>query len=215
MANRHNIDIDQLREAIKYDPDTGSLTWAHSAPSFYSPNIRARWDRDFSGQPALWSINASGYRSGSFRCAYLSAHHAAWAITHGEWAWIIDHIDGNRANNAITNLRLADRTSNAWNRKSQAGSCSKYLGVSRKRNRLSPKKPWIASISHNETRVFIGTFRTEEDAAKAYDAANWARAGRFAKLNFPEVQHDEDKAGDWDGFVSECRRMRERNASAA
>lgn len=211
MAKRHNIDIARLREAVRYNPDTGLLEMADTAPEWWDAWSAKTWAGRYARKPAFAAKNADGYRYGVFCGAHILAHHAAWAIMHGEWADALDHIDGNRENNAIVNLRVADVLRNNWNRSSRAGASSRFVGVTW----FKSQREWRANIETGGRKFFLGSFQTEEDAAKAYDAANWARAGRFAKLNFPEVQHDEAKAGDWDGFVSECRRMREHNASAA
>lgn len=215
MADRNSINIQELREAILYNPETGALTWVEEAPSWYPPNIRSGWKTRFAGKPALASRHVHGYGSGMFQRVCLRAHQAAWAIYYGEFPEVIDHIDGDPTNNAIKNLRATTQSKNAWNRRKRCDSAANYIGV-RKVDRPRIGYPaWMASIEYKREKVYLGLFATEEDAARAYDAANWARAGQFARLNFPEVQHDEAKAGDWDGFVNEFRRMRESKSAAA
>lgn len=57
---------------------------------------------------------------------------------------------------------------------------SQYKGVYKKRSR------WAARIAVNGETTWLGTFKTEEEAARAYDAAAKRLHGEFARLNFPE-----------------------------
>lgn len=89
----------------------------------------------------------------------------------------VDHVDGNTLNNRRANLRLATRAQNSRNRRAQDGGTSKYKGVSAKGER------WAACIGHGGESVHLGTFDTEEAAARQYDrAARWLH-GRFARTN--------------------------------
>ena len=70
----------------------------------------------------------------------------------------------------------------------RAASSSKYRGVSLKKG--SKLKPWVASIYIDRKLKYLGSYATEEEAARAYDAEG-ARLGR--KLNFPdELEMTED-----------------------
>lgn len=127
---------------------------------------------------------SKGYLAGSIFHHPYSAHRVIWAIVHGEWPDNdVDHINRNRMDNRLVNLRLAKRCDNCRNRTSRRGSLSKYLGVSfdKSRNR------WLARIGAGKDRkvLHIGSFATEEEAARAYDAVAAVRHGDFANLNFP------------------------------
>jgi len=108
----------------------------------------------------------------------LLAHRLAWLIHHGEWpAADIDHIDGNRANNALANLRLAKRHENQWNMGRNARNKTGHKGVQyRPRDRV-----WVARIWRMGVRYYLGTFHNPEDAAAAYAAAAAAMHGDFAR----------------------------------
>lgn len=90
----------------------------------------------------------------------------------------VDHIDGNGLNNQKSNLRWATHSQNQFNRKSRMGS-SRYKGVYF--HRIAKK--WVAMISENAKRKWIGTFETEEAAAEAYNRAAIKYHGEFARLN--------------------------------
>ena len=91
----------------------------------------------------------------------------------------VDHINHNGLDNRRLNLRLVTNTQNAWNQRS-AGGGSKYKGIYwNLRDRL-----WYANIMKNGKRVFLGCYKTEITAAKAYDKTAREYFGEFACLNF-------------------------------
>lgn len=94
----------------------------------------------------------------------------------------VDHVDGDRSNNLIENLRDSTIQQNAWNRKPQSNCVSMYKGVCWKKN----KNRWIARIKCNGKSKQIGSFTCEKAAAFAYDAEARKVFGEFAWLNMPE-----------------------------
>lgn len=92
----------------------------------------------------------------------------------------IDHADQNGLNNQRQNLRIATRSNNLCNRPSVKGSKSKYKGVAW----VTSHKLWRASIQKDKVHKVLGYFKSEIDAAKAYDAAAKIHHGEFGYLNF-------------------------------
>ncbi len=90
-----------------------------------------------------------------------------------------DHEDGNGLNNRRQNLRPCTVSQNHGNRKHPTKNHSGYKGVYW--NRFS----WCAGIHINNRHVHLGSYRTREEAAKAYDLAAKSHFGEFASLNFP------------------------------
>lgn len=97
----------------------------------------------------------------------------------------VDHIDHDGLNNQRSNLRPATTGQNAANgRPRRNPSASPYKGVFRAPR--CPRRPWFAYIRADGVSDFLGNFATEEEAARAYDAAALAVWGEYAYLNFPE-----------------------------
>jgi hypothetical protein len=93
----------------------------------------------------------------------------------------IDHINGDRLDNRRQNLRFCTQSQNMGNRKPNRDGTSRFKGVYWS---LHDKK-WRAQICCAGLHVHIGGFLSEEEAARAYDAAALERFGEFAKVNFP------------------------------
>jgi hypothetical protein len=96
-----------------------------------------------------------------------------------------DHIDGDGLNNQRANLRRATSAQNGANRRSTVGSSSRFKGVTwHKRD-----GHWQASMKVDGRNRHLGSFSSEDEAARVYDAAALATWGEYAHLNFPVVPH--------------------------
>lgn len=91
---------------------------------------------------------------------------------------IVDHINGNTLDNQRHNLRLASKSQNGANAMHGRG-LSKYKGVSFDKRRNN----WKAELMCKGVRLYLGSFYTEIEAAKAYNKAALTHFGEFAKLN--------------------------------
>lgn len=108
---------------------------------------------------------------------HARAHRVVWMLVNGEWPpAMIDHINGNPADNRPENLRVATTAQNQHNRKASS-SCG-FKGVTRH----SSGRYQVSCKSR-----YVGIFATAEDAAKAYDAEALRLFGSFARLNFPRA----------------------------
>ncbi len=94
---------------------------------------------------------------------------------------LIDHVDHDGLNNQRSNLRICTSSQNQMNSKKQADRTSKFKGVTL-RNKPTP---WLAGCKKDGKRHNLGHFKTEIEAAKAYDKKAKELFGEFARLNFP------------------------------
>jgi hypothetical protein len=129
---------------LRFDYSDGVLYWK---TSFHSRLI---------GMPA-GVVNKEGYvRIGLDGKPYLR-HRLIFAWHHGRWPTNeIDHIDRDRSNDRIENLREATRGQNMWNKGAKGYSWNRQ------------NKKWMAQLSANGKRFFIGTYDTENEAHAAY-----------------------------------------------
>jgi hypothetical protein len=96
----------------------------------------------------------------------LSMHRIIMNTKEGE---IVDHIDGNGLNNQKSNLRICTAGENAWNRRiSKSKKLDACRGVSKVKDKRGVQKYWIARITYNYERIYLGTFPTKELAEQAY-----------------------------------------------
>jgi hypothetical protein len=96
---------------------------------------------------------------------------------------VIDHINGNGLDNRRANLRICTYSQNICNTRMTIKGASQYRGVSKSRK---PDKPWQAKIYVRRKPILIGFYKTQIQAALAYDSAARKHHGPFATLNFPD-----------------------------
>jgi len=97
---------------------------------------------------------------------------------------LVDHENGDSLDNRRANLRFATPAQNTYNRpKIRGKTASKYIGL----YFIKEIKKWGARIRYQgKKRIYLGSFKTQIEAAKAYDEAAKKYHGEFARLNFPE-----------------------------
>jgi hypothetical protein len=125
------------------------------------------------------------------------AHRLAWLMHYGvEPGGLVDHINGDREDNRIDNLRIATFSQNAANAKLHTRNTSGLKGASRitKRGRLTDK--WQSSITVQNKRVHLGTFDTKEAAHAAYLGAARKHYGEYAN-DGQKVPITVPVVGDW------------------
>lgn len=158
------LEIDHLKSLLRYDANNGVLIWAKTLSNRAPEGSRAG------------SLNAHGYRSVTIGRRNIYAHRIAWALTFGTWPdGEIDHINGNKDDNRIVNLRDVSRSKNALNRAVYRNNISGFKGVSPHRNGR-----WKARIRRDGRVYNLGIFETPAAAHEAYCVASHLLHGIFA-----------------------------------
>jgi hypothetical protein len=138
-----------------------------------------------------WSYSGNGYairrltiaerNLKQIKCKHVGMHREVLELMGFKNFQDSEHINFNKLDNRESNLRIATRSQNIAHRPKFNGCVSIYKGVSWQND----KQIWRARIAPNRKEIFLGTFKCEEDAAKAYDKAALKIYGKFAVLNFP------------------------------
>lgn len=174
------LPIQFLNECFRYEPTAGALVWLpRPRHHFASAAIMARANTKFAGTLA-GSSDTKGYIRVKFRVVgkqidYL-AHRVIWAMSAQEWPENeIDHINGDRSDNRIENLREATSADNKRNTKVRRDNSSGYKGVSRYKHKFR------ARIRVDGRLINLGDFDTAEDAYGAYVLAAHKYHGAFVR----------------------------------
>jgi hypothetical protein len=151
-----DLTVDEARQRFDYDPETGMLRWKVRA----ARNVKVG---DITGNKTT-----GGYLQIRWNYRNLSVHRIIWLMVHGEWpSEEIDHINGDRTDNRIVNLRCVSRRENLQNLKRHRSGC--LPGAKRFKKNL--KAPWEARITIDGKYRYLGMFATEQEAHEAYLAA--------------------------------------------
>lgn len=160
------VTADFLREIIDYDAASGLFRWKVVRGSAKVGQVAGR-------------LNRSGYLQISIGWRKYSAHRLAWLFVHGTWPPTdVDHINGDKSDNRMCNLRLSTDSQNRANAKIQGNSSTGLKGV------CFHKKlgKWQATITVNGATRYLGLFGSAEEAHAAYQQAATKSFGEFARF---------------------------------
>lgn len=160
--------IVRLNEAFLYCPDTGELRCKIDRPA------RAK-----KGEIA-GTLTKLGYVNVTIDGQHYMAHRIIWKIVTGEDpVGLIDHRDGDGANNRFQNLRIADHSKNICNSKVRSDNTSGVKGVSYDKR----SRKWDAYIMRDQRAFRLGQFRTIEEAATVVRSARAELHREFARMD--------------------------------
>jgi hypothetical protein len=103
-------------------------------------------------------------------------------VTSAPVGLVVDHINGDGLDNRRSNLRVCSMVGNIQNSKIRSDNTTGYKGVYYRKS----KGKYISGIMQNGKRIYLGSFETAEEAARAYDQKARELFGPLAWLNFPE-----------------------------
>jgi HNH endonuclease len=155
------ITQEQLKAILDYDPETGIFIWRGSGHG---------------KRGTVGTVSPQGYRRIMIDYQQYPAHKLAWLYVHGEWVQL-DHINLDRDDNRLLNLRKATRSENLGNCLSRRDGLK---GCWFERRRRSYKK-WGARIQKAGKVFRLGYFQTEKEANDAYGKAALVLQGEFAR----------------------------------
>lgn len=155
------------KNLFKYE--NGDLYWIDSPNSLVPAGSKAG------------SLRNDGYVGIFIKGTYYFAHRIIWEMFNGEIpvGLVIDHIDGNRSNNMVENLRICTFQQNHFNRGKQSNNKSGFKGVSWHKQ----KQKWVAQIKLDGRNKFLGFFTDPVKAYEKYCEIAIERYGEYAKLD--------------------------------
>jgi hypothetical protein len=156
---------ERVKQLFTYDRATGNLYWKPRR------GVAA-------GREAGCVSMRDGYRRVGIDFTDHLVHRIVWLCETGEFPpEVLDHINMDKLDNRIENLRLATKSQNGFNRLRSKRNNSGYKGVCYDKSRGD----YLAKICVNYKQINIGRFANPEDAHAAYTAAAEKLHGKFAR----------------------------------
>ena len=161
-----------LQECFEYNPETGILTWKERPLSHFKDGVRqkqaqTRWNNKFNKTKA-GRLHINGYIVVHVNSISYPIHRLIWKMITGNTpSEQIDHIDTDRTNNRIENLRDCTNGQNQHNTNLRKTNKSGTKGV----HFDNWYGLWIANIGINKKQIRLGRFQNKEDAVKAINDA--------------------------------------------
>jgi hypothetical protein len=160
-------------ESIYFDSDANVWKWCERPlHHFKTESMMNKWNMTYSNKPC--GCNSSGYITIALYNNNYLLHRIVWVYYYGDYTEIdtlvIDHIDRDKQNNNINNLRLVSITVNAQNISTYKSNTSTHVGVSyHKRDKV-----WCAKLIRDGVHYTLGNFTSFDDAVAAYNNAKTA-----------------------------------------
>ena len=158
-----DLTVDLLNELFTYDKETGKLYW------------KAARQRIKVGDE-VGSDNGSGYLKTKVNNKTYRLHRLVFLMHKGYLPKILDHINGDRKDNRIENLRPVSLAQNAQNAKLNSKNNSGYKGVFW----VKSSKKWRGQVKCNGETIYLGEYNDIEEADRVVRAAREELHGNFA-----------------------------------
>jgi hypothetical protein len=139
----------EFNELLMYDPDTGEFRWKRSRRGAAKGGL-------------VGCKTPDGYMHGKILFKQYQLHRLAWFMVYHRWPTVLDHINGDRADNRIANLREVSQRVNMQNTTRHRNG--RLVGATY----LRKSDTWLSVIRINRKTKYLGTYRTEQDAHTAY-----------------------------------------------
>jgi hypothetical protein len=124
-----------------------------------------------------WSINSQGYVTSSLNRYPILVHRFILGLNYKDGN-IVDHINGNKLDNRKINLRLCNNFENLRNQKKHKDGVMKYKGIYKTKSGRFASQIW-----HDNRKIHLGCYDTEEEAGLAYNYAAKKFFNLFANIN--------------------------------
>lgn len=170
----------QVSALLKYDSETGKLFWLPRTAEMFSgtsfrggAEVKAKtWNNRYAGKETFNGRHPNGYKCGAILGHGYLTHRVIWLFETGSWpADQLDHINGDRTDNRMENLREVSNAENARNMSISVRNKSGIPGVFWEAQR----RKWIANIGENGRTKHLGSFDEFDLAVEARDKAKAER----------------------------------------
>ncbi len=146
-----DITQDYLKSIVEYNYESGVFTWQQT--------------KSGRSKKEAGSVHSDGYCHIMIDAVSYQTHRLVWLYCNGELPPVrsVDHINRNRSDNRISNLRIAKLFQNGHNKNLLSNNKSGLRGIRFKKNR------WEVSCMINNKRKYLGRYMTKQEAVAAYN----------------------------------------------
>lgn len=158
--NKCDFSENDIASLFDYNKETGELRWRARSPVTLADR---QWNGRFAGKLA-GTLRKDGYLRVKVGSRYLLVHRVVWVISYGEFPdKFIDHINGNRSDNRLSNLREANKSENCTNCRTNPNTG--YKGI-----RFDERyQTYQVRLTKNGKTIHLGQARTIEEAVRIYN----------------------------------------------
>jgi hypothetical protein len=163
-----DVSPEDIRRLFSFD--NGRYYWQpRPLCDFKTKQAHAAWNTKYAGTEAMRKAVRGGYKQICINNRLYGAHRVVWVFHYGEWpADQIDHIDGNRGNNDLANLRVVTNAENCRNQRRRSTNVSGHTGIHWNKE----CRKWHVQLLVGGVKRYFGLFDNIEDAVAARAKAN-------------------------------------------